>query len=62
MYTYEIIIENCKVKTNDFDLVLKILNSMLDKNYNIFFKNNKINSSIKVIDIFDIAMIKDNMI
>lgn len=62
MYTYEIIIENCKVKTNDFELVLKILNSMLDKNYNISFKNTKINSSIKVLDIFDIAMIEDNMI
>ena len=62
MYTYEIIIENCKVKTNDFELVLKILNSMLDKNYNIFFKNTKINSSLNVLDIFDIAMIKDNMI
>lgn len=62
MYTYEIIIENCKVKTNDFELVLKILNSMLDKDYNIYFKNTKINNSIKVLDIFDIAMIEDNMI
>lgn len=61
MCTYEIIIEKDKVKTNNFELVIKILNVMVDKNYDITFKNNESNTKIKVLDMFDIIMIKDNM-
>lgn len=61
MYAYEIIIENDKVKSNDLKQVLKILKFMIEKGYALVFKDNTNNSYIEIYDIFDIAMIEDNM-
>lgn len=61
MYAYEIIIENDKVKSNDLKQVLKILKFMIEKGYELVFKDNTNNSYIEIYDIFDIAMIEDNM-
>lgn len=61
MYTYEIIIENDKVKSNDLKQVLKILKFMIEKGYELVFKDNTNNSYIEIYDIFDIAMIEDNI-
>ena len=61
MYSYEIIIENDKVKSNDLKQVLKILKFMIEKGYELVFKDNTNNSYIEIYDVFDIAMIEDNM-
>jgi hypothetical protein len=61
MYAYEIIIENDKVKTNDFNIIIKLLKYFVSKDFEMIFVNNKTHSYINVIDNFDIAMIEDNI-
>lgn len=61
MYNYEIIIENTKVKSNDFEHLLKIIKSLIDKDYVIIFKDNNKNINSTLYDIFDIAMLEDIM-
>lgn len=61
MYNYEIIIENTKVKSNDFEHLLKIIKNLIDKDYVIIFKSNNKNINITLYDIFDIAMLEDIM-
>lgn len=61
MYAYEIIIENDKVKSNDLKQILKIIKYMIEKGYELVFKDNTNNSYIEIYDVFDIAMIEDNM-
>lgn len=61
MYNYEVIVNNQKIKTNDLNEIIKILKYLIENNYNAQFISNYDNVKLNIEDIFDIAMIEDNL-
>ena len=61
MYNYEVIVNNQKIKTNDLNEIIKILKYLIENNYNVQFISNYDNVKLNIEDIFDIAMIEDNL-
>lgn len=61
MYKYEIIIEQEKIKSNDFKQIIKILKWLVDKDYIVIFKSYKDNISMSIENNFDIIMLEDNL-
>lgn len=61
MYKYEIIIEQEKIKSNDFKQIIKILKWLVDKDYIVIFKSYKDSISMSIENNFDIIMLEDNL-
>ena len=61
MYNYEVIVNNQRIKTNDLNENIKILKYLIENNYNAQFISNYDNVKLNIEDIFDIAMIEDNL-
>lgn len=61
MYNYEVIVNNQKIKTNDLNEIIKILKYLIENNYKAQFISNYDNVKLNIEDIFDIAMIEDNL-